>query len=292
VTTTARVSLKLRYAILKWYYSLFIQTNGRGSVFKPLMFEFPDENELYDKAYGEWEFLLGKSLLATPSVHPGELSVDAYFPKTNWYNFFTGEKVITQEEPNRVLNVKTPFDTPAPLFLRAGHIVHQQNVDNVLSTNDLNDELEFVVGFEKYDNGLLQAKGSFMGISSFTDDNVHDRCMEDNCLYDIKVTGDKDFESNYRLEVQFNAQKQNTKVPLDDIGVKGFKLYGLPLEFLEEDEKKIGYTMVSLTSAFDGSVTIPDIQRVVLGEDGAISLSFASVYRINDGYKLSFEILV
>jgi len=256
------------------------------------MFEFPDENELYDKDYSEWEFLLGKGLLATPCVHPGQSSVNAYFPRTDWYDFFTGEKVITLEESNRVLNVKTPFDAPVPLFLRAGHIVHQQNVDNVLSTNDLNDELEFVVGFDKNGDGQLEATGSFMGISSFTDDNVHDRCMEDNCLYNIKVTGDKDFESTYRLDVQFNAQKQNTKVPLDDIGVKGFKLYGLPLEFMEEDEKKISYTMVSLTSGLDGSVTIPDIQRVVVGEDGAISISFASAYRINDGYKISFEILV
>jgi len=39
----AKKSLKLRYSLLKYYYSLFVKNNGVGSVFRPLIFEFPND---------------------------------------------------------------------------------------------------------------------------------------------------------------------------------------------------------------------------------------------------------
>jgi len=34
----------MRYSLLKYYYSLFVRNNGVGSIFKPLMFEFSDDD--------------------------------------------------------------------------------------------------------------------------------------------------------------------------------------------------------------------------------------------------------
>lgn len=35
---TAKMSLDLRYAILKQYYSIFVRSKGLGSIFRPLFF--------------------------------------------------------------------------------------------------------------------------------------------------------------------------------------------------------------------------------------------------------------
>ena len=39
----ARASNKLRYSLLKFYYRIFITQRGRGAVFKPLFFSFPND---------------------------------------------------------------------------------------------------------------------------------------------------------------------------------------------------------------------------------------------------------
>jgi len=34
----------LRYRLLKYYYHLFVKLNSTGSVFKPIFFEYNDDN--------------------------------------------------------------------------------------------------------------------------------------------------------------------------------------------------------------------------------------------------------
>ena len=43
----ARDNLKLRYSLLKYYYSVFVRKRGLGSIFKPLFFEYPLDNNVY-----------------------------------------------------------------------------------------------------------------------------------------------------------------------------------------------------------------------------------------------------
>lgn len=38
-------SLKLRYSLLKYYYSLFTKNNGSGTIFRPLWFDYPQEDD-------------------------------------------------------------------------------------------------------------------------------------------------------------------------------------------------------------------------------------------------------
>jgi alpha-glucosidase (family GH31 glycosyl hydrolase) len=44
---SSRLSLNQRYAILKQYYSIFMKTKGVGSLFRPLFFEFPNDEKCY-----------------------------------------------------------------------------------------------------------------------------------------------------------------------------------------------------------------------------------------------------
>ena len=44
----ARKNLKFRYSILKWYYSLHVRNQEKGTVMRPLFFEFYDDEKVYE----------------------------------------------------------------------------------------------------------------------------------------------------------------------------------------------------------------------------------------------------
>jgi len=105
---SARDSMKLRYSILKWYYSLFLAQRGIGGVFKPLSFEFPDEEILYKKEhnqYNEEQFLLGSGLMVIPGLEKGRESKKGYFPKATWFDYFNGGMIMPKAEPQREITI-------------------------------------------------------------------------------------------------------------------------------------------------------------------------------------------
>jgi len=292
VLETSRVAIKARYSILKWYYSLFIETQGAGTIFKPPMFEFPSDKELYTYKTIDWEFMLGSSVLCTPKVEAGEPFINAYFPITTWFDLFTGRKIIDAESTQRELRVETPFNAPVPQFLRSGHIVHRQNVERVLTTQDLNDEFELIVGLGQDDEiNQLAAKGSLMGVQSFDDDTIYYRCMEDNCLYNIVVTVPRIDETSATLSIKVNRQNSDNKTPLDDFGLTGLRLYGLPLKFLEEDERATGVALIEISKADSYAIFIPDLKKLKRIENGAFQIDFETTIRIEDGDSLEIELL-
>ena len=53
-------------------YSTMVIVNGTGSYYRPLLFEFPEDQECYTPAYSETEFLIGDYLLGAPIVEKGK----------------------------------------------------------------------------------------------------------------------------------------------------------------------------------------------------------------------------
>lgn len=64
VLDSSRASLQLRYSLLKFYYHQFVKLNGAGTIFKPVFFEFVDDN--VDDL--DSEFMIGKELLIAPVI--------------------------------------------------------------------------------------------------------------------------------------------------------------------------------------------------------------------------------
>lgn len=62
----ARNNLKLRYSILKHYYTLFVSKKGLGSIFKPLFFVYPSDNNVYLDDIADTQFMVGNDMLAAP----------------------------------------------------------------------------------------------------------------------------------------------------------------------------------------------------------------------------------
>jgi alpha-glucosidase (family GH31 glycosyl hydrolase) len=86
VLLAARTNLKLRYSLLKYYYFLFVNKRGLGTIWRPLFFEFPQDTNTYVDDVADTQFLVGPNLLAAPIVEQGVTSRKVYFPQFNWVN--------------------------------------------------------------------------------------------------------------------------------------------------------------------------------------------------------------
>jgi alpha-glucosidase (family GH31 glycosyl hydrolase) len=74
VLKAAKTNLKLRYSLLKYFYLLFINKRGIGSIWRPLFFEYPNDSNAYIDDIVDTEFLIGPNILVTPIVEPGQTS--------------------------------------------------------------------------------------------------------------------------------------------------------------------------------------------------------------------------
>ncbi len=69
---TSRASLKTRYALLKQLYTIYLEKRGKGSFYRPITFEFFDDEQAYEKEFIETQILIGKYLMTTPIVYQGK----------------------------------------------------------------------------------------------------------------------------------------------------------------------------------------------------------------------------
>ena len=115
VTDIFRKYVKLRYALLPYYYDLFRQCEQTGlPPLRPLVLHYeqdPNVRELND------EFLLGENLLVAPVVEQGARRRMVYLPAGEWYDFWTGEK-----HTGGWLMREAPLDL-CPIYVKAGTIL-------------------------------------------------------------------------------------------------------------------------------------------------------------------------
>lgn len=90
VKKTAYRNLKLRYSLLKFFYSIFVKNNGAGVFWKPLFFNFPDDENCYDDKVMNEQFMIGDYLLAAPGLYENVNIYEPYFPSAGWNDLLTG----------------------------------------------------------------------------------------------------------------------------------------------------------------------------------------------------------
>jgi len=83
VLETSRVSLKLRYSLLKYYYTLFVKSGGYGAIIKPLFYNYPLDNKVYSDDLLDTQFLIGNNLMVTPILKKNTVERDIYLPSNS-----------------------------------------------------------------------------------------------------------------------------------------------------------------------------------------------------------------
>jgi alpha-glucosidase (family GH31 glycosyl hydrolase) len=108
--------LELRYRMLPYLYSAVRECATTGMpIMRALWLHFPDD----PKAVGcEDQYLWGKSVLVAPVVEKGATTRRVYLPNSEWYDFWTGERLQGGREISRGVDLET-----TPLYVRAGSIL-------------------------------------------------------------------------------------------------------------------------------------------------------------------------
>jgi len=223
---TSSIAIDVKYTLLKYYYSLFIEKNGYGTIFRPVFFEFPNDVNLMttEKLFVDREFLLGKALMAVPALEPGVTTVDAYFPADRWFDFFSGQVMHKQYDQGAVYkNYPAPLNSTIPLFIRGGYIVQTQSTKNVLRSDDLDNNYTLTIALKETTSQNFQASGKIVGVTDFSESNIYQRCIQNNCLLDVQATATS---STFKCETQIKFAAESTKVTLDKVGIAAVQIYG------------------------------------------------------------------
>lgn len=117
-------ALRIRYTLLPYYYTLFYKSHLNGStVIRPLFHEYPTDANTLDLFL---QFLVGSNVMIVPVTDDGARQVEAYFPSSDWFNYYTGGQSLYSK---RWSSVSAPLDT-IPIFLRGGSIIPTQQYAN------------------------------------------------------------------------------------------------------------------------------------------------------------------
>ena len=116
VETGIRAAIELRYRLLPYIYSAFVQAAETGApIQRPLIFDFQDDENLRNL---DDQYLFGANLLIAPIVEDGQRKREVYLPAGEWFNFNTGEHLIG----SRTIVAEAPLEF-IPIFARAGSVL-------------------------------------------------------------------------------------------------------------------------------------------------------------------------
>ncbi|KAJ5292072.1 hypothetical protein N7478_001323 [Penicillium angulare] len=133
VIESSKAAMKIRYAILPYFYTLFHLAHTTGStVMRALAWEFPQDPSL---AAVDTQFLLGPSIMVVPVLEPQVDTVKGVFPGVKqgevWYDWYT--QTAVDAEPGVNTTIPAPLGH-IPVFVRGGSVLPMQ--EPALTTRD------------------------------------------------------------------------------------------------------------------------------------------------------------
>lgn len=118
----------VRYSLLPFLYTLFYNSHTLGhTVARPLFFEFPEDEIAFSI---DRQFLWGKALMISPVLVKDATTVEVYFPRCRWYDFYNGSYNFVS---GGVQTLSAPINQ-INLHVRGGYILPMQ--EPALTTTD------------------------------------------------------------------------------------------------------------------------------------------------------------
>jgi alpha-glucosidase len=137
VAEWSRNTIKIRYSIMPYIYTLFHAASTTGStVMRALQWEFPNDADLFG---ADRQFLLGPAIMVIPVLNGNVSTVDGVFPGDQpWYDWYNQTAVPT-EASDRGKN--TTIDAPQghiPVYVRGGYVLPMQQPSYTLAESRRN----------------------------------------------------------------------------------------------------------------------------------------------------------
>ena len=152
-------NINIRYSLLRYIYSqlFLISLNEKGSFFKPVMFEFPQEKKSYKNI--ESRVMFGEAFLICTFYEKSEDNKEFEFPNSNFNKYPKGKTIMNYDDENRIISLSGKLDE-LHIFLRGGFIIPYQNTFDKYILNSLKlreEKLNLIVNIDhtKKSKGVL-----------------------------------------------------------------------------------------------------------------------------------------
>jgi alpha-glucosidase len=118
VTESATKAIDIRYRLLDYIYTAFYRQTQTGEPFlQPLFYLYPKDENTFSN---HLQFFYGDALLISPVTEEGSTSVDAYFPKDIFYDWYTGKPLRGRGATVTLTDIDI---THIPIHIRGGNII-------------------------------------------------------------------------------------------------------------------------------------------------------------------------
>eukprot|EP00826_Nyctotherus_ovalis_P008239 TRINITY_DN1212_c0_g7_i1.p1 TRINITY_DN1212_c0_g7~~TRINITY_DN1212_c0_g7_i1.p1 ORF type:complete len:302 (+),score=85.91 TRINITY_DN1212_c0_g7_i1:69-974(+) len=174
VMKATRNAMRQKYSIIMYYYTKLFETSMTGgALFKPLFFDYPEDEKVYERT--ERIFMIGSSLLVAPVLYPGDTKVRFYLPNEHWYSLKTFSQVRHHQPNSRAgkeIELEDHYDF-VNVLVKGGSVVpyqdaHTPKVRKIEDMKDLPSEIVIAPDHEG------KASGTWV-----IDDGISLRTIED-----------------------------------------------------------------------------------------------------------------
>ena len=192
-------NINFRYSLLRYIYSqlFLISLNEKGSFFKPVMFEFPEEKNSFEDI--ESKVMFGEAFLLCVFYNITEDEKIFGLPDSNFNEYPSGKNIMNYGQDNNTISLSGKLDL-LHIFLRGGYIIPYQNTFDkyILNSIKLREEkLNLIINI----NNIKQSKG----IIFFDNDGIDTIKNREYCRVDLFFIGKKlDVKSNKNKMKKYN----------------------------------------------------------------------------------------
>lgn len=128
-TDIMRKGIRNKYSLIKYHYTEYLNIYANGGVyFKPMYFEFPNNDNSFDMAKISYDFMLGSALKVSINTNQtNQNTTEFYFPaNVTWCDLFHAESPCFSNKEDKLINMSSKaYDNY--LHLRSGYIVPLQD---------------------------------------------------------------------------------------------------------------------------------------------------------------------
>ena len=171
--------INCRYSLLRYMYSqlFLISLNEKGSFFKPLMFEFPEDESSFEDV--ESKIMFGEAFLLCAFYDVNENDKEFMLPNITFNKYPLGKAITNGGNATNKVKLSGKLDE-VHLFLREGFIVPKQNTFEkyILNTMKLREEkLDLIINIDS----SKQSQGSIFF------DNDDKNTLKDKAYYKVDL---------------------------------------------------------------------------------------------------------